>query len=254
MRARRHTWALVVGLAGCGTFEATLPDGGAALDASDAPDGGGPPDAGFVRRCTPPAGVSGSPQTIEQAVALINALPKPTTLACYLESLDRPLALYPTSGTVSAQPAQGVRSPRIFIFSGPLISSIVPDGAGAHLLEFGQLDGKSSIKGELTFPVTAPLSAEAPYAQVMFSAGATSCSFCHRDEAPDRAVGAMFAYRSRALRPVPEERVPVAYLEAQQRLCDPAAEPERCELLDALLVHGPVVLQHFPADLPTIFE
>ncbi len=252
VRARRHhglifaAWALWA----CGPFEA-------ARDANDAgsADAAVPStDAGVTRRCSAPPGVSGSPHTIDEAVALINALPKPTTLTCYLESLDRPLALYPTRGTVSAQPAEGARSPRVFLFSGPLISSIVPDGAGAHLLELGQLDDKSSIKAELAFPVEAPLAAEAPYTRVMFSAAATSCSFCHRDEVPDHAVGSGVAYRSRALRPVPEERVSLADLEAEQRLCDATAEPERCALLDALLAHGPVVHQEFPPGLPTLFE
>ena len=42
-------------------------------------------------RCRPPAGVSGYPKTTQAALDLLNALPKPTSVACFVESLDRPL-------------------------------------------------------------------------------------------------------------------------------------------------------------------
>lgn len=229
----------IAGGASCGPF--TAPE--------DDPVPAPPP-----RACATPAGVSGSPQTIGEAVDLINALPKPTSLACYLESLDRPLRLYATRGTVSAQPAVGERSPRIFMFTGPLIGSVVPDGVGSELLEFGQLVGLHSIKGELHFPVETPLPPEAPYQRVMFDEAVTSCAFCHRAEAPGMRVGTSTAFSSRALRPVPYERVLLSAVQQEAETCDHTVEPLRCDLLEALFGHGQIVFQEFPQELPTFFD
>ena len=54
--------------------------GGGAGGAADAP----PVNPLGRPRCTPPDGMSGTPQTIEDAVALLNALPKPTSVACFV--------------------------------------------------------------------------------------------------------------------------------------------------------------------------
>jgi len=88
-------------------------------------------------RCLPPAGVSGSPRNVEQAVLLMNSLPRPTTLECFIESLDRPLELYLTSSNLSLQPADGARSPRTFIVQGALVLSVVGNREFSSLLEIG---------------------------------------------------------------------------------------------------------------------
>ena len=67
-------------------------------------------------RCVAPEGVSTAPQTIAEVVTLLNALPKPLNLPCFVASLARPLSLHAVNSPFSAQPAQGRRSPRIFIF------------------------------------------------------------------------------------------------------------------------------------------
>ena len=59
----------------------------------------------------------GSPDSIGDAVALINALPKPLTIACFVSALNRPLNLNLTTSTISVQPAIGVSNPRIFIIN-----------------------------------------------------------------------------------------------------------------------------------------
>src|SRR6185436_10338181 len=60
-----------------------------------------PPGQSTGTGCKPATGVSGSPRTISEAIILINTLPRPTTLACFLEALDRPLSLYMTMSTSS---------------------------------------------------------------------------------------------------------------------------------------------------------
>ena len=91
--------------------------------------------------CRPPASVSGAPQTIDDVTALINALVKEhdgkLELPCFIASLDRPLGATASAGFVSAQPAHGARSPRIFLWSGALVLSVAPEGIGKDLLELG---------------------------------------------------------------------------------------------------------------------
>ena len=75
--------------------------------------------------------------------------------ACFLESLDRPLTLFATSGILSVQPAVSLRSPRVFILRDNLVISVVPEGVNIDLLEFAYLvTDKRSIKGELEMPAT----------------------------------------------------------------------------------------------------
>src|SRR5687767_916415 len=145
----RITFLLVLGLAACDASSvpppATVKDAGSGSDTAEV----GP----VLPRCRAPAGFSGSPRTIAEAIALVNALPPPVTLACFLQSLDRPLYAYATYSVISLQPAVGARSPRIFLFdgkSGGLVMSIVPEGMGSHALEFGQfVDETRTIKGEI---------------------------------------------------------------------------------------------------------
>ena len=105
------------------------------------------------RRCVPPDGVSGSPQTIDEVVALIDALPPPVTLPCFLESLDRPLHVEAAISRSSAQPAYWDRSPRLFLFIGDLVLTVVPEGSGAALLEMGEfVDETHTRKAEQVVP------------------------------------------------------------------------------------------------------
>ncbi|MFP2904637.1 hypothetical protein ACLESD_06180 [Pyxidicoccus sp. 3LFB2] len=226
--------AMAVLAAGCGASSGSAP-----LDA-------------LPRDCVPSGGATGAPGTIEEAVALINSLPRPTSVACLVESLDRPLRLSATESDLSAQPAHGRRSPRVFLFSGPLIISVVPDGPGAEVVEFAELDDSGrSIKGELAFPIEAEVLPEAPYTKVMFQPGVTVCALCHADERPAYRVGNAWAYSSRALRPVDSSLVPLEELQREASTCDASAEPERCRLLQELFEHGMPRAHAFPASLPT---
>src|SRR5450432_198125 len=113
---------LVVGLlaAGCGASSETVSlasggESGASGGAAGAPVAG----AGGAQyrepspQCRAPAGVSNNPQSIAETITLLNALPKPLSIPCFLESLARPIPVLATFGVLSAQPAVGVRSPRV---------------------------------------------------------------------------------------------------------------------------------------------
>ncbi|UJR81524.1 hypothetical protein [Sandaracinus amylolyticus] len=232
--------ATLVVLVGCAT-----PAGPRSHDAStrpvDAADAAMP-----ERRCVAPAGVSGSPRTIADVVALIDALPPPVTIPCVLESLDRPLYVEATSSRLSAQPAVGERSPRIFLFFGDLVISVVPEGLGAPLLEMSEfVDTTRSRKAELAFPVSLPLSEAAPYERL--GSTGTLCGGCHGREVRDEIIAGAFV--SLALRPHDEHLVAIDRVRSEWLAC--RAEDERCAMLDALFGRGAVVHQGFPPELPT---
>jgi hypothetical protein len=210
-------------------------------------------------RCLPPPGVSGAPTSIAEVVTLVNSLPRPVTLSCFLESLDRPLRASAATSVFSLQPSVGRRSPRIFLFFGPvlgpLVISIVPGGRGSHTLECGQMvTDLHSVKAEVAFPIVDDVTPASPYDRVRDSASETPhtiCRGCHDDESRHDAIDYADAFASIALRPLPRAQVTVDELLAERRSCDAALEPERCAFLASLFDHGDVLPQDFPANLRT---
>lgn len=202
-------------------------------------------------KCKPPPGVSGIPKTIEDTVALINSLPKPVSVACFIESLSRPLNVSLTNNAFSAQPAVGNRSPRIFIISDKLFISVVPEGPGQDVAEFSFMTSTdTSIKAEIGFPVVQALSASAPYDRILYGSG-TACVFCHSGENATPLVSFANAFVSRALRPNPATKVELEDLRTEVAKCNPGLEQKRCELLKALFGNGELRSQDFPADMPS---
>lgn len=207
--------------------------------------------------CHPPASVGGAPQTIEDVTKLINALAAEhdgkVELPCFVASLDRPLGAAASSGFVSAQPAKGSRSPRMFLWSGALVMSVVPEGIGANLLELGfQTTPTRSIKAEIAFPVTAPLSPSSPYDRVL-DQPLTKCAACHADEEPATSVTWAQAFESDVLRPADFDEVDLGNLAEESKSCDPAVEPQRCALLGAVFDQGGIHAQAFSRDAKTLY-
>lgn len=176
--------------------------------------------------------------SIDDSVALANDLPEPT-LACFVTALERPLGVELSSSPFSLQPAEGARSPRVLISSGPLVLSVVPVGEARHLLELGELlqDGRS-LKAELAFPVPGALSRADAFTRTHDTGarGVTSCGVCHAGEI-EHAPG---EFASQPLRPAPKYVAPLELLREEHARCDHSADVERCELLEALFGHGPV--------------
>ena len=204
------------------------------------------------RRCKPAPGTTGSPRTIEEAVALANALPFPVTAECFVEALDRPLRIEATTSTNSLQKAHGARSPRVFVWSSDaLVISLVLDGPERDLLEFGQfVDPRRTIKAELAFPLTAPTTLASALERVRNPEHPriTRCFVCHdREEDEPNVPGAR---SSLAVRPRKATLVDVATLRAERDGCDRGVEPARCSWLDAVFAHGPVERRPFDAELP----
>ncbi len=236
-----------------GATESEMASSGDAEPTTSATEDGsssGEPDAPDTRRCIPPSDVSASPRTIEEAVTLLNALPAPVDIACFLESLERPLKVVATSSTFSAQPASGAENPRVFLFAGDLVMSVAPAGEGVKLLEFGEfIDDFQTIKGEVELPLEGQLAPSDPYSRVLFEEG-TGCGLCHRNEHEVGTVGDVPQYASLAYQPalhhaLAEEDVRDAY-----EACA-GEDTERCLILSALFDHGPVLFTTFSEDLPT---
>ncbi len=191
-----------------------------------------------------------SPTTIDGVVDVINRLPKPLTLPCFLRALERPLYLFASQSSISAQPAVGVRSPRTFLFWDQLILSVVPDGPGRDLLEMSfVLSNQRSIKAELKFPVRDEVSPQSAYEDILFSE-ITTCAQCHAQEEEIAGFGIERAFVSEALRPLPTEEVSLESLRPEVLECDPFAGGRRCAMLYGLFLYGPVVRQDFPQDMP----
>ena len=207
-------------------------------------------------RCTPPPGMTGTPQTIEDAVAFLNALPKPTSVACFVEALDRPLGVYATNSMLSLQPAVSNQSPRVFLKVANMWLSVVIDGPGDDLIEFGELigDGMRSLKGELKLPVTDAIAPTVPFDRVLYSNGGTTCGLCHRQEIVDHMEGTSQIFSSVAFRPEPTTRVKLDSLRAQWTSCDWQAQPDRCDLLSSIFGGGDVVDAEFPSNMTTFLS
>lgn len=130
--------------------------------------------------------------------------------------------------------------------------SIVPEGVGTHLLEFGeQREGHRSLKAEIAFPVTEQLSPDAPYEQLLFGEDFTGCAFCHAQEDQDPAILNTRAFVSQALRPVARDQVRIDVMQAELDACDAELEPARCAMLDSLLGWGAVTERSFPDEMAT---
>ena len=229
---------LLVSAFGCGS----QPEAGTSEPAGRTPTPG----------CRAPSGVSNAPHTIAETVGLINALPKPLSLPCFLESLARPLQINASISLFSAQPSSGARSPRIFLFQDATVMSIVPEGDGQQLLEFGEQRPEfRSLKAEIKFPVTTQLGPSAPFDTLLFNAQVTTCGVCHSGELQESEISGMRTFVSLALRPRPVDQVSALSLRHELEICDRNLEPQRCAMLDGLMGWGEVTDRSFPVEMAT---
>jgi len=157
-----------------------------------------------------PAGLSTAPTTILDAVAMANTLlaAQPAgspslSLPCFVQRMSRPLTTLGVQSVFSLQPAVGERSPRIFIFSGPLVMSVAPAGPGHQLLELAEYPSPlRSIKAEMAFPLTAPLPPNEPFDRVHNDTGTgTLCGNCHGAEEQSTRLTFTKVYESVVFKP-----------------------------------------------------
>ena len=191
--------------------------------------------------CAAPPGVSGSPRNFEAAVALMNALPKPTSLPCFLQSLERPLELYLTRSELSLQPADGADRPRTFIVLGELVLSVVTNEKFISRLELGYRTAPGrSVKGEVAFPLARAVTA-ADITERIRIGNVSICGGCHGAET--RPTDPFFpdgAFESAIAVPLSPYEVELQALRAEAASCDRTQDPERCAQLSAIFDHGEV--------------
>ena len=192
--------------------------------------------------CRAPDGVSGRPRNLEQAVQLLNALPRPTTLPCFIEALERPIEVFMTRSNQSLQPSPGERSPRTFIVNAPLVMSIVFEGDASVTLELGYRTQETrSIKTELKFPLQREVTFTNLFDEIR-DGQVTRCSACHTAETETFDPGIQAnVFESDIYPPFEVYDVDVETVRAENASCDATAEPARCALLSALFDHGDVV-------------
>jgi hypothetical protein len=192
--------------------------------------------------CVTPDGVSGSPRTLSQALRLMNSLPKPTSLPCFLQALSRPLEVYMTRSDDSLQPSPGARSPRTFIVFEPLVMSIVFEGDAHIALELGyRTETRRSIKTEIAFPLRTDVTSANLFDRVLQGGEATRCGNCHTGEVQTlNADLPVTVFESDILEPFAFEEVDIASMRGERESCDPSLEPARCALLSAFFDFGTV--------------
>ncbi len=204
----------------------------------------------------------GSPTNIDETLELINALPKPVSVACVMQALNRPIYVSATNSTRSAQPAQGSTSPRVFIVRGNLVLAFVlGNNDASYLIEFAELDSSyaNSVKGELKFPVSNTLNYSAPYDRILlpstsFGGVKTTCGSCHGTDYLADVGSDSIAYSSKAFKPRSETLIELSELFKEYQICGMNnSNDHRCELYSALFDQGDIHNYSFPAQMNTFF-
>lgn len=199
-----------------------------------------------------------SPDSINEVVDLINALPRPLTLPCFVSSLARPLNIYPTDSARSAQPARGERSPRVFLMRAPLVMSIAMEGVAAHSLEISEFtSAQKSIKAEIKFPINqGDITLASVFEKVDIEGNESSCAGCHEGEQKiDHLIYPGPIYENFAIKPTEDQKLSVEDFRGEFFLCD--LQPEqghRCDMITSIFNYGEVKFKDFPDETPTFFE
>ena len=185
--------------------------------------------------------------TISQVVNLINVLPKPLSLDCFIRAIKRPLNVFATNSPASVQPAFDADNPRIFIIRQKLILAVVPKGAGKYLLEMSQATtATSSIKAELQFPIQGEISNDAPFSRILEGSYGTSCRICHSNEGLATGTGNSFSYQSNILMPLSASQVSSDYMKAQAMFCNSNFDKYRCQIIRSIFIDGQAKDTQFP--------
>lgn len=130
--------------------------------------------------------------------------------------------------------------------------SLVPDGDGKQLVEFGQVVAPArTIKAELELPLEHEVALTAAFERIRYNEG-TGCGVCHRGEVRTTVIPGVEAFESVEYRPVYSDLVELEDLVSQYEAC--AQADDRCAFLHALFDHGEVRHHPFDEDVPTIFD
>lgn len=187
--------------------------------------------------------------SIEHALEVINVLPKPVDAPCFVAALPRPLKMVASSSVVSAQPSFSRESPRMFMMLDGLIATVVPEGDGANVLEFGQWSSETrTIKGEIELPVVDQLPLDAAYTYIATTRPGTNCGLCHTGEREEKPG----VFSSIAYRPQKREEISVSALRARHEACVADGGVDgACAMFHALFDFGVVEQGAFDTSIQT---
>jgi hypothetical protein len=200
-----------------------------------------------------------SPTNIAETLGSIDALVE-NTIPCLIANLARPLEVAASTSQFSAQPAFDDANPRLFVFLDGVVLTVVPDGVGKDLLEFGEWTSTSrTIKAELKFPPSLPVEPSAPYEKVLntsttVSGIATNCSVCHGVEQQELEIDGVHGYSSIAYRPIDSAVLPWTVVEQERWACADDDRSGRCDLLRALIDFGVVEPTEFGDEVATFTD
>lgn len=195
------------------------------------------------------AGKDAAVSSIQETVALLNLLPKPVSIPCFIAALPRNYALTAAESPASAQPATR-EEPRFFLSSGALIITVTGSGAGKEHVELSEFDGsRFSIKGDLTFPIADELEATTPFA--MKTEGKDSpCAACHGLE-KGGPKDARDATSSEALRPSDEAILTADEVGAIKAACESELSAS-CQLVRAIFFDAKPGAFAFPKSMKVL--
>jgi hypothetical protein len=178
-----------------------------------------------------------NPTTFEGVVDLVNKLPKPVTVNCFLYNYDHPLEIFAVDNQLNAQPSGGPDNPRIFIFKDDFMISVVPLGGGKDNIEFSKIvnEGKS-VKGDLHFPIEETIEDDEIFSNIINEANdGTVCRLCHGQE----SLYSGLSYSSNII--VPEENLRITKQDLSEEIKKCRTETSsRCAMINYIYSAGEV--------------
>jgi hypothetical protein len=178
-----------------------------------------------------------SPTTFEGVVTLINKLPKPVSVNCFLYNYDHPLNIFAVDNELNAQPSGGPDSPRIFIIMDDFTVSVVPAGSGKDNIEFSKIvTEEKSIKGDLHFPIQQPIEYDDIFSGIVNETNdGTVCRLCHGQESQHLGL----SYSSNIIAPDENLRITKEDLRDEIRKCR-TETTSRCTMINYIYSAGEV--------------
>jgi len=178
-----------------------------------------------------------NPTTFEGVVTLINKLPKPVTVNCFLYNYDHPLNIFAVDNELSAQPSGGPNNPRIFIIKDDFTVSVVPTGSGKDNIEFSKIiTDEKSVKGDLHFPIQQSIVYDDIFSGIVNETNdGTVCRLCHGQESPYLGL----SYSSNIIAPDETLRITKEDLNDEIKKCR-TETTSRCAMINYIYSAGEV--------------
>ncbi len=178
-----------------------------------------------------------NPTTFEGVIALVNKLPKPVTVNCFLYNYDHPLEIFAVDNQLNAQPSGGPDNPRIFVIKDDFMISVVPLGDGKDNIEFSKIvnEGKS-VKGDLHFPIEETIEEDEIFSGIVNETNdGTVCRLCHGQE----SLYSGLSYSSNIIAPDENLRITKQDLSEEIKKCRTDAS-SRCAMINYIYSAGEV--------------